>query len=50
MEEHKSKRVENSEVSNSKEQIIEIVNGIENENFLEFICNLLNSFKKKWGI
>lgn len=33
-----------------KEQIIEMVQKISNARYLEFIYNLLISFKKKWGI
>lgn len=33
-----------------KKKIIELVEKIENQEFLEFIYQMLRSFKKKWGI
>lgn len=33
-----------------REQIIEMVQKIDNSRYLEFIYDLLMSFKKKWGI
>lgn len=33
-----------------KEKIIEMVQKIDNSRYLEFIYDLLISFKKKWGI
>ena len=33
-----------------RESIIEMVNNIDNENFLKFIDSLIKSFKRKWGI
>ncbi len=33
-----------------KENIILRVNGIDNMYFLEFINNMLDAFKRKWGI
>ena len=33
-----------------RKSIIEMVNSIDNENFLKFIDNLIKSFKRKWGI
>lgn len=33
-----------------KDQIIEIVLNIKSLEFLEFLYQLLHSFKKKWGI
>lgn len=33
-----------------KEQIINVVKEIENSKYLEFIYDMLLSFKKKWGI
>lgn len=33
-----------------REKIIEIVKKIDNSRYLEFIYDLLMSFKKKWGI
>lgn len=33
-----------------KEKIVEMVREIENQEFLEFLCQMLQSFKKKWGI
>lgn len=32
-----------------REQIIRRVNDIDNMDFLEFISNMLNAFKEKWG-
>lgn len=33
-----------------REKIIQRVNGIDNMDFLEFIGNMLDAFKRKWGI
>lgn len=33
-----------------KRKIIELVEKIENQEFLEFLYQMLQSFKKKWGI
>lgn len=33
-----------------KKKIIDIVKDIENDKYIEFIYNLLISFKKKWGV
>lgn len=33
-----------------REQLIAEVNSIENEALIEFILNLILSFKRKWGI
>lgn len=33
-----------------KEKIVDIVNSVENEKVLVFLYDLLESFKKKWGI
>ena len=33
-----------------RNKIIEIVNGIEDKNFLKFLHGMLVSFQKKWGI
>lgn len=33
-----------------KEQIIEMVEKIENVNYLAFLYDMMVSFKKKWGI
>lgn len=33
-----------------KKKIIDIVKDIENYKYIEFIYNLLISFKKKWGV
>lgn len=33
-----------------REKIIEMVKNIDNSRYLEFIYDLLMSFKKKWGI
>lgn len=33
-----------------REQLIAEVSTIENEVFIEFILNLIISFKRKWGI
>lgn len=33
-----------------RERIIEMVQKIDNSRYLEFIYDLLMSFKKKWGI
>ena len=33
-----------------REKIIHRVNDIDNADFLEFINNMLDAFKKKWGI
>lgn len=33
-----------------KDKIIETVEKIENPEFLEFLYQMLQSFKKKWGI
>lgn len=37
-------------VNETQKLIIEMISKIENQKYLEFIYNLLNSFKKKWGI
>ena len=36
--------------SDYKKLIIEMVEKMDNQVFLRFTYNLLNSFKKKWGI
>ena len=33
-----------------REKIIQRVNGIDDADFLKFIINLLDAFKRKWGI
>ncbi len=33
-----------------RSKIIEMIKKIDNTKYLEFIYNLLQSFKKKWGI
>lgn len=33
-----------------REEIIQRINGIDNVDFLEFINNMLDAFKRKWGI
>lgn len=33
-----------------RKKIIEMIKKIENTEYLEFVYNLLQSFKKKWGI
>ena len=33
-----------------REKIIHRVSEIENVDLLEFICNMLDAFKEKWGI
>lgn len=33
-----------------RQQIIQLLDKIENTEYLEFIYNLLQAFKKKWGI
>lgn len=33
-----------------REKIVEMVGQIENLNYLEFIYNMMISFKEKWGI
>lgn len=33
-----------------KQEIIGLINGIESENLLTFIRNLIISFKKEWGL
>lgn len=33
-----------------KKKIIDIVKDTENDKYIEFIYNLLISFKKKWGV
>lgn len=33
-----------------RERIIEMIKKIENTEYLKFVYNLLQSFKKKWGI
>lgn len=33
-----------------RKKIIQRINGIDNMDFLEFISNMLNAFKEKWGI
>lgn len=38
------------DVPDYKKLIIEIVEKMDNQVFLRFTYNLLNSFKKKWGI
>ncbi len=35
---------------NYKKKIIEMVEKIDNQRYLELLYNLLNAFKKKWGI
>ncbi len=39
-----------NEVSNYKKEIVKILEKIENQEFLEFLYQMLQSFKKKWGI
>ena len=33
-----------------REKIIQRINGIDSMDFLEFINNMLDAFKRKWGI
>lgn len=33
-----------------RKKIIQRINGIDNMDFLEFISNMLDAFKEKWGI
>lgn len=33
-----------------REKIIQRINGIDNMDFLKFINNMLDAFKRKWGI
>lgn len=33
-----------------KKEIIELLDGINDVKFLDFLCDLLVSFKRKWGI
>ena len=33
-----------------KEKIIELVENINNAEFVEFLYKLINSLKKKWGV
>lgn len=33
-----------------REKIVEIIENTENEDYLEFIYNMMISFKEKWGI
>lgn len=33
-----------------REKIIKMINNIENLDYLEFIYNMMISFKEKWGI
>lgn len=32
-----------------KAQIVELIKNIDNEKFLFFICNMIESFIRKWG-
>ncbi|SCJ86895.1 Uncharacterised protein [uncultured Eubacterium sp.] len=34
---------------NHKETLLKMIEGIESEIFLKFLCNLIESFKKTWG-
>lgn len=33
-----------------KKKIIELVNSIDNKEFIQFLYNLIISLKKKWGV
>ena len=33
-----------------KHEILELIDTIDNKAFLIFLYNLINSFKKKWGV
>ena len=33
-----------------KKEIIELLDGINDVKFLDFLCELIVSFKRKWGI
>lgn len=33
-----------------KQEIIELLNSINDAKFLDFLCDLIISFKRKWGI
>ncbi len=35
---------------NYKQKIIEMVSNTQNQNYLEFIYNMMMAFKEKWGI
>lgn len=37
-------------ITTCREKIIHRINDIENIDFLEFINNMLDAFKRKWGI
>ena len=37
-------------VAECKKKIIEMIENTENLDYLEFIYNMMRSFKKKWGI
>lgn len=39
-----------NEKERTKGKIIEVVEKIENQEFLEFLYQMLQSFKEKWGI
>lgn len=34
---------------NYKEEIFNLLNGIESENFFKFLYDLIKTFKKDWG-
>lgn len=33
-----------------REEIIELINSINDVHFLKFMCKLIKSFKRKWGV
>lgn len=35
---------------NKKQKIIELLDGINDAKFLDFLYDLIKSFKRKWGI
>ena len=35
---------------NYKNEIIKIIEGIDNQDFLVFLFKLINSLKRKWGV
>lgn len=37
-------------ITEYREKIIRRINDIDNADFLEFINNMLDAFKRKWGI
>lgn len=45
-----SEKTNDEYINETQRLIIEMVGKIRNQKYLEFIYNLLNSFKKKWGI